>query len=214
MHKRSDLLTFTDATSSLTSNIPFSELDLRSVIGGGGFGQVWEARWQGTPVAVKVLTVSSSVERVQRAILQEFAAEINMVSGMRHPNICLYIGACLEDGNRSIVTGELCFCSYWGIVAKWFCFVFVVVRLPSVCGCPVSSRYQSLLVLFNHSSPLSIDTIRVLITHYLHTPTHQHNERTCRQWFPMGRLTKDAPTSLPRCRRNDPVCMAAAPLSS
>jgi serine/threonine protein kinase len=31
----------------------FSELKLLKVIGGGGFGQVWSAKWKGTPVAVK-----------------------------------------------------------------------------------------------------------------------------------------------------------------
>ena len=30
-----------------------------------------------------------------------------MVGGMRHPNICLFMGACLEPPNRAIVT-ELC----------------------------------------------------------------------------------------------------------
>ena len=78
---------------------------MKKLIGGGGFGQVHEATWRGTPVAMKVLAASSQAENVQKAILQKFAAEINMVSGMRHPNICLYIGACLEHPNRCIVTG-------------------------------------------------------------------------------------------------------------
>jgi len=76
-------------------------------IGGGGFGQVWRAKWKGTPVAVKVLTGSAQAETVPKAVLEEFIAEINMVSGMRHPNICLFMGACLDPPNRAIVT-ELC----------------------------------------------------------------------------------------------------------
>jgi serine/threonine protein kinase len=88
----------------LTSPIIFTELKMKEQIGGGGFGQVWKATWRGTPVAVKVLAVSHKAEHIQKAILEEFAAEINMVSGMRHPNICLYIGACLEPSNRAIVT--------------------------------------------------------------------------------------------------------------
>ena len=105
MHKRKNLTLCTDAASSLTTPIAFSELKMKELIGGGGFGQVWEASWRGTPVAVKILSVSHKAEHIQKAILQEFAAEINMVSGMRHPNICLYIGACLEPSNRAIVTG-------------------------------------------------------------------------------------------------------------
>lgn len=103
-HKRKDLTHCTDASSSLTSSIRFSELNLQDVIGGGGFGQVWRASWQGTPVAVKVLTGSAQKEHVAKSVLEEFAAEINMVSGMRHPNICLYMGACLDPPNRAIVT--------------------------------------------------------------------------------------------------------------
>ncbi|KAL7542314.1 hypothetical protein ACHAXR_012373 [Thalassiosira sp. AJA248-18] len=106
-HIRKDLTISSDASSSLSSKITFSELKLEDVIGGGGFGQVWRARWKGTPVAVKVLTGSAQAETVSKAVLEEFIAEINMVSGMRHPNICLFMGACLEPPNRAIVT-ELC----------------------------------------------------------------------------------------------------------
>ena len=106
-HIRKDLTISSDASSSLSSRIAFSELKLEDVIGGGGFGQVWRARWKGTPVAVKVLTGSAQAETVSKAVLEEFIAEINMVSGMRHPNICLFMGACLDPPNRAIVT-ELC----------------------------------------------------------------------------------------------------------
>jgi hypothetical protein len=106
-HIRKDLTISSDASSSLSSKIAFSELNLEDVIGGGGFGQVWRARWKGTPVAVKVLTGSAQAETVPKAILEEFIAEINMLSGMRHPNICLFMGACLEPPNRAIIT-ELC----------------------------------------------------------------------------------------------------------
>ncbi|KAL3778493.1 hypothetical protein HJC23_000506 [Cyclotella cryptica] len=106
-HIRKDLTESSDTSSSLSSKISFSELKLVEVIGGGGFGQVWRAKWKGTPVAVKVLTGSAQAETVPKAVIEEFIAEINMVSGMRHPNICLFMGACLDPPNRAIVT-ELC----------------------------------------------------------------------------------------------------------
>ena len=107
LHIRTDLTTSSDSASSLSSEISFKEVKLEDVIGGGGFGQVWAAKWQGTPVAVKVLTGSAQAETVPKAVLEEFIAEINIISGLRHPNICLFMGACLTPPNRAIVT-ELC----------------------------------------------------------------------------------------------------------
>ncbi|KAL7442385.1 hypothetical protein ACHAXM_008382 [Skeletonema potamos] len=106
-HIRKDLTISSHSSLSLSSKITFSELKLEDVIGGGGFGQVWKAKWKGTPVAVKVLTGTAQAEKIPKAVLEEFIAEINMVSGMRHPNICLFMGACLDAPNRAIVT-ELC----------------------------------------------------------------------------------------------------------
>ena len=79
IHKREDITHCTDAESSLMGSVDFSELTLDCVIGGGGFGQVWKATWRSTPVAVKILTGSAQREIVSKGILEEFAAEINML---------------------------------------------------------------------------------------------------------------------------------------
>jgi hypothetical protein len=85
-HKRDNLTSGTDSAQSLQGEVNFSELQMHEVIGGGGFGQVWRAVWLGTPVAVKVLTGSAQSKNVPRAVLEEFAAEINLLRGMRHPS--------------------------------------------------------------------------------------------------------------------------------
>lgn len=103
-HKRLNITHDTNSTKALQGAIEFSKLELEEVIGGGGFGQVWRAKWRGTPVAVKVLTGSAQAKHVPKAVLEEFAAEINLLKGMQHPNICLYMGACVDPPNRAIVT--------------------------------------------------------------------------------------------------------------
>ncbi len=118
-HKRSNLVKeSSDSTTSLTGNIKYNDLNIIEVIGGGGFGVVYKATWLGTPVAVKMLNYTTS-----KAVIQEFAAEINLLSGMRHPNICLYIGACLEPSNLAIVTELAVNGSLWD-----------ALRLPLQCG--------------------------------------------------------------------------------
>ncbi|GMI10639.1 hypothetical protein TrVE_jg2280 [Triparma verrucosa] len=81
--------------------ITFPSLKLSSLIGGGGFGQVWSATYHGTPVAVKILTAQVNLPT---PALNEFQSEVMMLSHLRHPNICLFMGANFEAPNRCIVT--------------------------------------------------------------------------------------------------------------
>lgn len=92
--------------------IPFDSIALQGVIGGGAFGQVWRATWRGTPVAVKLL---SSVCQNQSATsaLQTFDDEVFMLATLRHPNICMFLGACTESPNRAIVTELVSRGSLW-----------------------------------------------------------------------------------------------------
>lgn len=147
-HIRKDLTMSSDASSSLSSRINFSELVLADVIGGGGFGQVWRATWKGTPVAVKVLTGSAQAETVPKAVLEEFIAEINMVSGMRHPNICLFMGACLEPPNRAIVTELLTHGSLWDAIRSPLSLPYQVADGKTRQSWPLSIYNLSTSVMF------------------------------------------------------------------
>jgi hypothetical protein len=108
-HIRPDVTEDTNSSESLQLAIDFNEIKLFEVIGGGGFGQVHRAVWKGTPVAVKILTGSAQ----SKGVLQEFAAELNLLRGMRHPNVCLLMGACLEPPHRAIVTELAAYGSLW-----------------------------------------------------------------------------------------------------
>ncbi|GMH68932.1 hypothetical protein TrRE_jg11865 [Triparma retinervis] len=72
------------------------------MIGGGGFGQVWEAKYRNTPVAVKVLTNTYQTDTIKEDLLDEFKAEVSILSTLRHPNICLFMGANFTPPNRCI----------------------------------------------------------------------------------------------------------------
>lgn len=103
---------FHDAT---IISLNMKEITLEHVIGGGAFGQVWRASWHGTPVAVKVLS-SVCQKQVPQALLQAFMDEIQMLARMRHPNICLFMGAALQPPNRAIVTELVSRGSLWDVL--------------------------------------------------------------------------------------------------
>nr|AAN05083.1 major antigen-like protein [Kali turgidum] len=61
-------------------------------IGEGGYGPVYRAMLQHTPVAIKVLRPNVSQG------LKQFQQEIDVLGRMRHPNMVLLVGACPEYG--------------------------------------------------------------------------------------------------------------------
>jgi Protein tyrosine and serine/threonine kinase len=158
-HKRLNLTNSTDAASSLQGAIEFSELRLVEVIGGGGFGQVWKAVWRGTPVAVKVLTGSAQSKNVPKPVLEEFVAEINLLKGMRHPNICLYMGACLDPPNRAIITELAANGSLWDALR--------LPLMPPYVACDGMTRDSWPMKVYQpdsrHGTPPSVHSSSVLM---------------------------------------------------
>lgn len=67
------------------------------IIGRGGYGDVYKARWMGTKVAVKKF----SKRYMNRKELKNFIKEIEMLNQLRHPNIVLYMGVSLETQGNS-----------------------------------------------------------------------------------------------------------------
>lgn len=81
--------------------IEFADIDLKEIIGVGGFGKVWRGLWHGEEVAVKATcqeasdTVSATVEKVRQ--------EAKLFWLLDHSNIIALKGVCLHEPNVCLV---------------------------------------------------------------------------------------------------------------
>ena len=87
----------------------WDEVELIEKIGAGAFGNIFKARWRGTPVAAKVLKAEGSAEDKKLA-LRDLRVECAILRQLRHPHICMLLGACLEAGHETMLS-ELMRCS-------------------------------------------------------------------------------------------------------
>lgn len=95
--------------------IAFHELELGSIIGRGAFGEVRAGQWRGTAVAVKVLLLPAGPADCQ-SIVKDFDAEVKIMSQMRHPNICMFMGVCLDP--RCLVIELVSEGSLWTVLRR------------------------------------------------------------------------------------------------
>jgi len=84
--------------------IEHSELQFCELLGKGYFGEVRRAIWKGTEVAVKEIYKNSFGIQTD---LDVFYKELSIISKLRHPNVVQFLGACIEDSHRCIVTEYL-----------------------------------------------------------------------------------------------------------
>ncbi|WOK95654.1 serine/threonine-protein kinase EDR1 isoform X1 [Canna indica] len=81
-------------------SIDFSELTVGTRVGIGFFGEVFRGIWNGTDVAIKVfLEQDLTTEN-----MEDFCNEIYILSRLRHPNVILFLGACMKPPHLSMVT--------------------------------------------------------------------------------------------------------------
>jgi serine/threonine protein kinase len=81
------------------------ELRLVRRVGVGGFGEVFEGSWCGTTVAVKKMLAFALNDEAM--LVKDFVRELQMLSRLRHPNILLLVGFCVDQGSQAIVS-EYC----------------------------------------------------------------------------------------------------------
>jgi len=87
--------------------IDFDSLVLNSKIGTGAFAEVFEGEWLHLPVAIKVLNEfgpTSTSKAAQRDVLLQ---EVGVLTKLRHPNIVLYMGVCIDLDQPLCVIVEL-----------------------------------------------------------------------------------------------------------
>jgi tRNA A-37 threonylcarbamoyl transferase component Bud32 len=81
--------------------IPYEELAMTKVdVGQGSYGVVSKARWKGIEVAVKRFIK----QRLDEDTMLRFREEAAMMAELRHPNVVLFIGACVRSPNMCIIT--------------------------------------------------------------------------------------------------------------
>jgi serine/threonine protein kinase len=98
--------------SAISQSIDFSEITVGRMIGEGAFGKVHEGKWRGKAVAIKLLIC----QELRNDILNEFQSEVEIMSVLRHPNICRLLGACMDPPNRALVVELLQRGSLWGVL--------------------------------------------------------------------------------------------------
>lgn len=75
-----------------------NNFDQRNKIGRGGFGTVYKGILKdGTPIAAKVLSAESNQG------VKEFLNEIDVITNVKHPNLVLLLGCCVQGANRILV---------------------------------------------------------------------------------------------------------------
>ncbi|QBZ81425.1 Protein kinase catalytic incomplete domain containing protein [Pandoravirus celtis] len=121
-------------------------------IGAGSYGVVYRGRWKGVDVAVKRFPKQSLTERAAL----DFRAEVAFLSELSHPNVVLFIGACVQAPNLCVVTEYVARGSLSGVLAG-----ASGQRLALACGCACCGRQPRALPTCTASSrPLCIATSR------------------------------------------------------
>eukprot|EP01119_Soliformovum_irregulare_P012483 TRINITY_DN3246_c0_g1_i2.p1 TRINITY_DN3246_c0_g1~~TRINITY_DN3246_c0_g1_i2.p1 ORF type:complete len:1262 (+),score=408.29 TRINITY_DN3246_c0_g1_i2:142-3786(+) len=87
---------------SVQWEISFDELELGKEVGRGAFGEVYQGKWRGSVVAIKVLT-----KRLNEKEIEEFRSETTIMKTLRpHRNLIQLIGVCSNPSKPFCIITE------------------------------------------------------------------------------------------------------------
>eukprot|EP00002_Diphylleia_rotans_P037326 TRINITY_DN832_c0_g1_i6.p1 TRINITY_DN832_c0_g1~~TRINITY_DN832_c0_g1_i6.p1 ORF type:complete len:2497 (+),score=388.76 TRINITY_DN832_c0_g1_i6:121-7611(+) len=95
---RDNLALVSQNNKKLYMAVSHTDITLGRLLGSGSFGEVYAGTWRGTDVAIKKLVVAQGIA------MQEFEKELNIMVELRHPNVVLYMAACLEPQKMCIIS--------------------------------------------------------------------------------------------------------------
>lgn len=82
--------------------IDIKELEFIKKVGEGAFGEVYLGVWFGQEVAIKQYGKKISNKKMKKSA--DFIVEVDIISSLRHPNIVLYMGVCMNYSHYLMVT--------------------------------------------------------------------------------------------------------------
>mmetsp|Transcript_2586 Transcript_2586/g.4216 ORF Transcript_2586/g.4216 Transcript_2586/m.4216 type:complete len:452 (+) Transcript_2586:1-1356(+) len=91
-------------TASRNWIIQWDDIEFEKKIGAGSFGEVWTAELWGMACAVKKIPD----ELISDEAIEDFVGELEILAGLRHPNIVLMMGAAIEPDGRMAIVSEYC----------------------------------------------------------------------------------------------------------
>lgn len=161
--------------------ISLKDLTLGNLLGKGGFGVVYQGKWQHSDVAIKQILNTSNLTPHD---IKSFEEEAAMMSHLRHPNIVTFYGVCLEPKHYSMVVEFMVKGTLYDVLHK----------APSL---PWSKRIQialdicrGLLFLHSHNPPIvhrDMKSVNVLMDEKLNAKISDFGMAKIR------RLTMDMP---------------------
>uniref|UniRef100_A0A6B2L2L3 Protein kinase domain-containing protein n=1 Tax=Arcella intermedia TaxID=1963864 RepID=A0A6B2L2L3_9EUKA len=86
---------------NLEGNMSYRDILLVKKIGEGQYGDVWMGKYHDYPVACKILKRQMTDKESEKAI-----EELKLMAKLKHPNVVLFMGACLNDQKQICIVTE------------------------------------------------------------------------------------------------------------